>query len=175
MSLSLEQKKAVVSEVSEMFSAAQAAVLAEYRGLTVAQVTKLRSDARATGVQVRVVKNTLAKRCVEGTTFECLLDHLVGPVLISSSEDPVAVAKVMSNFAKSHETFKITVGAMNGSLMHENDIKALATLPSREELLARLVGTMQAPIQKFVQTLNEVPTKFVRALSAVRDSKESAA
>ncbi|MEA3290800.1 MAG: 50S ribosomal protein L10 [Pseudomonadota bacterium] len=174
MSLSLEQKKAVVSEVSDALSSAQTAVLAEYRGLTVEQLTDLRKDARSAGVFVRVVKNTLAKRVIEGSDFECLNEHLVGPVLFSASDDPVAVAKLITRFAKENEDLKITAGAMNGDPLDLNGIQALAKLPSRDELLAKLAGTMQAPIQKFVQTLNEVPSKFVRALAAVAESKEAA-
>ena len=117
MSLSIDQKKAVVSEAVQIFSAAQAAVLAEYRGLSVAQITELRSEARNNGVDIRVVKNTLARRSVSGTPFECLADHFVGPVLISSAGDPIAVAKVVSKFAKDHEALKIMVGVMNGDLI----------------------------------------------------------
>jgi len=175
MSLSIEQKKAVVSEVSEVFNSAQAAVLAEYRGLSVEQITELRAQARENGVEVRVVKNTLARRSVAGTSFECLSQHFTGPVLISSSGDPVAVAKVVSDFAKSNDALKITVGVMNGNLIDQSTVQALAKLPSREELLATLVATMQSPLVKFVQTLNEVPGKLVRTLAAVRDSQESQA
>ena len=175
MSLSIEQKKAVVSEVSEVFNLAQAAVLAEYRGLSVEQITELRAQARENGVEVRVVKNTLARRSVAGTSFECLSQHFTGPVLISSSGDPVAVAKVVSDFAKSNDALKITVGVMNGNLIDQSTVQALAKLPSREELLATLVATMQSPLVKFVQTLNEVPGKLVRTLAAVRDSQETKA
>jgi len=175
MSLSLAQKQAVVSEVTEAVSGAQAMILAEYRGLTVSQLTGMRSAARDNGVFVRVVKNTLAKRVVEGSSFECLKDHFVGPLIMSASEDPVAVAKLVSNFAKDHDTMKITVGSMNGDVMDEEQIKALAKLPGREELLATLVGTMQAPIAKFVQTLNEVPSAFVRTLAALEEKKSAEA
>ena len=174
MSLSLEQKKAVISEVSEAIESAQAGVLAEYRGLTVAQLTALRTEARKSGVWVKVVKNNLAKRVIEGSDFECLSEHFVGPVIFSASEDPVAVAKVMANFAKANDQLKITVGAMNGSLMDQDMIQSLSKLPGRDELLATLVGTMAAPIQKFASTLNEVPTSFARALSAVAESKQAA-
>ncbi len=174
MALNLEDKKALVAEVSDAMSNAQAAVLAEYRGLSVAQMTALRSQAREAGVYVRVLKNTLAKRVVEGSDFECLSDHFVGPVALAASEDPVAVAKVMSNFAKDNDILQIKVGAMNGAEMSMQEISALAKLPSREELLAKLMGTMQAPVAKLAQTLNEVPGKFVRTLSAYQASKEAA-
>ncbi|MGU9957076.1 MAG: 50S ribosomal protein L10 [Arenicellales bacterium WSBS_2016_MAG_OTU3] len=175
MSLSLEQKKTVVDEVTASMSSAQTAILAEYRGLTVSQMTGLRTEARNTGVFVRVVKNTLAKRVVDGTDFDCLKEHMVGPVVLASSEDPVACAKVVSKFAKDYERLNITAGAMNGSLLTMADIEALAKLPGREELLSKLIGTMQAPMQKFVATLNGVPQKFVRTLVAVNDAKQEAA
>ncbi len=174
MALNLEDKKALVAEVSDAMSNAQAAVLAEYRGLSVAQMTALRSQAREAGVYVRILKNTLAKRVVEGSDFECLSDHFVGPIALAASEDPVAVAKVMNNFAKDNDILQIKVGAMNGAEMSTQQIADLAKLPSREELLAKLMGTMQAPITKLAQTLNEVPSKFVRTLNAYQASKEAA-
>ena len=173
MSLSIDQKKAVVSEAVQIFSAAEAVVLAEYRGLSVAQITELRSEARSNGVDVRVVKNTLARRSVSGTPFECLTDHFVGPVLISSAGDPIAVAKVVSKFAKDHEALKIMVGVMNGDLIDNSTIQMLAKLPSRDELLATLMATMNAPLEKFVRTLNEVPGKLVRTMAAYRDSRQA--
>jgi large subunit ribosomal protein L10 len=174
MSLSLDQKKAVISEVTEAIASAQAGVLAEYRGMTVSQLTALRTEARNEGVWIRVVKNNLAKRVVDGSDFECLTEHFVGPVIFSASEDPVAVARVMAKFAKDNENLKITAGAMNGLLIDNSMIESLAKLPGRDELLAKLMGTMMAPVQKFVSTLNEVPGRFVRTLSAVAESKEAA-
>lgn len=171
MSLNIEQKKAVVAEVSEQFKDAQAAILAEYRGLTVAQMTELRKKARQSQVYLRVVKNTLAERAVQGSTFEVLKDKFSGPLALAISKDPVAVAKLLSDFAKDNDKLQIRVGAMSGKLMALDQVQALAKLPSREQLLATLVGTMQAPIAKFVRTLNEVPSKFVRTLAAVRDAK----
>ena len=174
MGLNREQKKTVVSEVSQTMSVAQAAILAEYRGLTVAEVSAFRTSARESGVAVRVVKNTLARRSVAGSQFECLTAHFVGPLIMMTSEDPVALAKVVTEFGKDHEVLKVKVGAMEGALINDQTIKALARLPGREALLAMLVGTMRAPIDKFVRTLNEIPTQFVRALTAVRDSREAA-
>ncbi len=174
MSLSLDQKKAVISEVTEAIGSAQAGVLAEYRGLTVAQITALRTDARNSGVWIRVVKNNLAKLVIKDSDFECLTDHFVGPVIFSAAEDPVAVAKVMSKFAKDNEKLKITVGAMNGELIDLSMIKSLSVLPGHDELIAKLMGTIMAPIQKLVTTLNEVPSKCVRTLSAVAEAKEAA-
>ena len=175
MSLNLEQKQAVVAEVAEVLSGAQAAVVAEYRGWTVAQMTSLRGTARKAGVYVRVVKNTLVRRAVAGSQFECLTDHLSGPLAFAASNDPVAVAKVLVDFAKANDKFKIMAGSMSGKLMSQQQMQALASLPSREVLLATLLATMQAPVTKFVQTLNEIPGKFVRTLAAVRDQKQSAA
>ncbi|MEM7196056.1 MAG: 50S ribosomal protein L10 [Pseudomonadota bacterium] len=174
MSLSLDQKKAVISEVTEAIASAQAGVVAEYRGLTVAQLTELRKDARNEGVWVRVVKNNLAKRVIKGSDFECLTEHFVGPVIFSASEDPVAVAKVMSKFAKDNDLLKITAGAMNGEVMDQKMIESLSKLPGRDELIAKLMGTINAPVQKLVSTMNEVPGKFVRTLAAVAESKEAA-
>ncbi|MDH3310916.1 MAG: 50S ribosomal protein L10 [Gammaproteobacteria bacterium] len=175
MSLTLDEKKAVVAEVSGKLTGAQAAMLAEYRGLSVAQMTTLRRQAHESNVFLRVVKNSLARRAVEGTDFECLKDQMIGPLAFAVSADPVAVAKILSEFAKENEALKIKVGAMDGKLMSLAQIQALAILPGREQLLALLLGTLQAPVQKFVQTMNEVPAKFVRTLAAVRDAKTSAA
>ena len=174
MSLNIDEKKAVVAEVEGAISNAQAAILAEYRGLTVGQMTALRRNAREAGIYLRVVKNTLARRAVDGSSFECLQEHMVGPLAYAISEDPVACAKVMKNFAKDNNAFALKVGAMSGKLLSLDDIDALAKLPGREELLAKLMGTMKAPVQKCVTTLNEIPSKFVRTLAAVRDSKQGA-
>ena len=174
MSLNLEQKQAVVAEVAKQVAGAKAIVMAENRGLPVADMTQLRAKARASGVYFRVVKNTLVRRAVADTPYAPLADKMVGPLAYGMGPDPVAVAKVLSDFAKGHEKLVITGGAMPGQVMSAKEITALATLPSREELLAKLVGTMQAPIAKFVRTLNEVPSKFVRALAAVRDAKPAA-
>jgi len=175
LSLNIEGKKEVVAEVSERLKNAQAVVLAEYRGLPVEDITVLRSQARASGVYLRVLKNTLARRAVKGTPFEKLSDQMVGPLAYGISDDPVAAAKVLHAYAKGNDKLVIKGGAMPNYLMTAKEVGNLATLPGREELLARLMGTMQAPVAKFVQTLNEVPSKFVRALAAVRDQKEKAA
>jgi large subunit ribosomal protein L10 len=171
LSLNLEQKKAVVVEVSEQVSKAQAIIIAEYRGLTVGEMTELRAKARKSGVYLRVLKNTLVRRAVDGTDFSGLAGEMVGPLVFGMSSDPVSAAKVLSEFAKDNEKFVIKGGAMPNQVMDAKAIDALAKLPSREELLSKLLGTMQAPVAKFVRTLNEVPTKFVRGLAAVRDQK----
>jgi large subunit ribosomal protein L10 len=173
--LNLEEKKAVVEEVAAQVAAAKAIVLAEYRGLEVGNMTELRRHARRSGVYLRVLKNTLARRAVKDTPFAGLADKMVGPLVYGISSDPVATAKVMNEFAKGNEKFVIKAGAMPNAVISAKEVAALASLPSREELLAKLMGTMQAPIAQFVRTLNEVPSKFARALAAVRDAKEKAA
>lgn len=174
MSLSIEQKKAVVSEVSAALTTARAGVLAEYRGLSVAQLTDLRARARRRGVWVRVVKNSLAKRIVAGSDFACLDAHFTGPVIFSAAEDPVAVAKVTADFALENDDFKITAGVMNGALIDLSTIGSLAKLPGRDELIAQLMAAMRAPLQTFVATLNEVPARLARTLAAVAAAKSQA-
>jgi large subunit ribosomal protein L10 len=175
LGLNLEEKKAVVAEVSAQVAKAQAIVVAEYRGLEVGNMTDLRSKARKSGVYLRVLKNTLARRAVKDTPFEKLTDQMVGPLVYGISSDPVATAKVLSEFAKANERFVIKAGAMPNAVISAKEVAALASMPSREALLAMLMGTMQAPVAKFVQTLNEVPGRFVRTLAAVRAQKEQAA
>jgi large subunit ribosomal protein L10 len=170
--LKLSEKQAVVSEIAGEVARASVIVVAEYRGLEVGNITKLRKQARESGVYLRVLKNTLARRAVEGTSFAVLADKMVGPLIYGISADPVAAAKVLNGFAKDNDKLVVKAGAMANYLMDVNGVKALATMPSREELLSKLLGTMQAPIAQFVRTLNEVPTKFVRGLAAVRDAKE---
>jgi large subunit ribosomal protein L10 len=161
----------MVTELSGELKGAQAVIVAEYRGLNVELVTQLRSKARKSGLYLRVLKNTLARRAVQGTPFEKLAEQLSGPLMYGIAKDPVAGAKVLSEFAKENERFVIKAGAMPNAMMSAKDVKALALLPSREELLAKLMGTMLAPVTKLVRTMNEVPGKFVRTLAAVRDAK----
>jgi len=165
----------MVSEVSAKLKGAQSVIVAEYRGLDVGRVTQLRSKARKSGLYLRVLKNTLARRAVQGTPFEKLSDQMVGPLMYGISPDPVAGAKVLSEFAKDNEQFVIKAGAMPNSLLSAKDIKALALLPSREELLGKLMGTMETPVAKLVHTMNEVPGKFVRTLAALNEQREKAA
>jgi large subunit ribosomal protein L10 len=174
LGLNLQQKQSVVAEVAKQVAGAQAIVLAENRGMAVAHMTQLRAKARASGVYFRVVKNTLVRRAVVDTPFASLADRMVGPLAYGIGPDPVAVAKVLNDFAKSNEKFVITAGAMPGHVMSAKDVSALASLPSREELIGKLLGTMQAPMAKLVRTLNEVPGRFVRTLAAVRDARQAA-
>jgi large subunit ribosomal protein L10 len=172
--LNREEKAAVIDEVGAQVASAQAIIVAEYRGLGVGPITALRRQARESGVYLRVLKNTLARRAVAGTPFEGLADKLVGPLIYGISKDPVSAAKVLADFAKSNDKLALKAGAMPHSVLDQDGVKALASMPSREELLAQLMGTMQAPVAKFVRTLNEVPGKFVRTVAALRDEREKA-
>jgi large subunit ribosomal protein L10 len=164
LSLNLTEKKEVVAEVAAQVANAQSIVLAEYRGIGVANMTKLRADARDAGVYLRVLKNTLVRRAVEGTPFAALADDMVGPLVYGISTDAVAAAKVMNNFAKGNDLFKLVAGAMPNERLDAAGVQALAATLSREELLSKLAGT-----------LNEIPTKFARGVAAVRDEKEKQA
>jgi len=163
----------MIEEATALVAKAKAIIVAENLGLDVESVTQLRREARGQGVQLRVLKNTLARRAVTGTPFAALADKLVGPLVYGLGADPVAVAKVLSGFAKNNEKLVIKAGAMANFVMDEKAVKTLATMPSREELLAKLMATMQAPIGQFVRTLNEVPSRLVRTLAAVRDAKQA--
>lgn len=174
MSLNRQEKAVVIEEVAAQVAKAQSIIIAEYRGLDVASVTVLRKTARESGVYLRVLKNTLVRRAVVGTPFEALTAQMVGPLIYAISADPVSAAKVLAGFAKTNDKLAITGGALPNNVLSQDGVKALATMPSRDELLSKLMGTMQAPITQFVRTLNEVPTKFVRGLAAVRDQKEAA-
>lgn len=176
MSLTLEQKKAVVTEVAEVAASAHSALAAEYRGLTVSEMTELREKARSEGVYLRVVKNTLARRAVQGTDFECMSEGFVGPLVLAfSQEDPGSAARVLKDFGKSHDKLQVKLVAMSGQLMDASALDRLASLPSREQALSLLMATMRAPLDKFARTLNEVPGKLVRTVAAVRDQKQDAA
>ena len=174
MALNREEKAAVIEEVSAQVAQAGSIVLAEYRGLTVEKITQLRKQARESGVYLRGLKNTLVRRAVKDTPYEKLADQMVGPLMYGISADPVAPAKLIASFAKANEQLVLKGGAMPNVVMDVAGVQALATMPSRDELLAKLLGTMQAPVATFVRTLNEVPTKFVRGLAAVRDKQEAA-
>jgi len=171
LSLNLDEKKAIVAEVSAQVANAKAIIIAEYRGMEVGQMTQLRAKTRESGVYFRVIKNSLLRRAVAETPYAGLAKHMVGPLVYGISADPVAAAKVLHEFSRDNEKLVIKIGALGEHVMSVTEIVALASLPSREELLARLLGTMQAPVAKFVQTLNEVPTRFVRGLAMIRDSK----
>jgi large subunit ribosomal protein L10 len=176
VALRLDDKKAIVAEVSEAAGSALSAVLADYRGLTVAEMTELRAKARETNVYVRVIRNTLARRAIAGTEFECLTESFTGPSLLALSvEDPGAAARLMKDFAKTHDKLEVRALSIGGELLGPERLDALAELPTREEALAMLMGTMLAPVTKMAQTLNAVPGKFVRTVEAVRVQKEQEA
>lgn len=175
MALTFEQKKAMVAEVSAVAAEAHSAVAAEYRGLTVAQMNELRGQAREAGVYLRVVKNNLARRALEGTDFECMGDSLVGPLLLAfSQEDPGSAGRVVKNFAKENDALQAKIVAIGGEALPGSELDRLASLPTRDEALAQLMSVMKAPIEKFVQTLNEPHAKLVRTFAAYRDQKEAA-
>lgn len=174
MALSFAAKEAVVAEVSEIAANAHSAVAAEYRGLTVEEMTQLRRSARDGGVYLRVVKNTLAKRAIQGTDFECMTEALKGPLVLAfSQEDPGAAGRVIKDFMKDNKTLEVKLVSIGGELLPAAELERLASLPNREQALAMLLGVMQAPITKFVRTLAEPTSKFVRTVAAVRDQKES--
>lgn len=164
MSLNLEDKKAVVSEVLAKLANAQTIVIAEYRGIEVSSMTKLRAQARENGVYLRVVKNTLVRRAVAGTAFEGLADQMVGPLVYGISADPVAAAKVLNQFAKADEKIIVKAGSYNGQVLDAAQVAELASIPSREELLSKLLYVMQAPV-----------AGFARALAALADKKQAEA
>lgn len=175
MALKLENKKEIVAEVSEVASDSVAAVIAYYRGLTVTQMTELRAKARTSGVYLRVVRNTLARRAVEGTDFECLKDSFVGPVVLAFSRtEPSAAARLVRDFSKNNEQLEVKVLAVGSNLYEAGQLAAIAKLPTKDEAIAQLMSVMKAPITKFVRTLNEPTAKMVRTFAAVRDQKSAA-
>ena len=176
MALRLDDKKALVAEVNEVASKALSAVAVENRGLTAGRFDQLRAQARKNGIYLHVVKNTLAKRAVEGTEFECLGPALIGPIVLGFSlEDPGAVGRVIKDFAKDNEKLVVKAVAVGGTLYGAKDIDRLASLPTKEQALSMLMGTMLAPISQFVRTLNEPTAKFVRTVQAVADKQKEAA
>jgi large subunit ribosomal protein L10 len=175
MALTLAQKQQVVTEVSEVAANALSIVAAEYHGLEVEQITALRRAASEKGVSLRVVKNTLAKRAVAGTEFECMQSGFVGPLILAfSQEDLGSAALDMKEFAKDNEALQVKMLAVGGELFGAESLDRVAALPTRDEALSQLLGTMQAPIAKLASTLNEVPTKIARVLAAVKDAKDAA-
>ncbi|NKC00127.1 MAG: 50S ribosomal protein L10 [Pseudomonadales bacterium] len=176
MALRLEQKQQIVAEVNEIAASALSAVVADYRGLTVAEMTEMRAKARETGVYLRVVRNTLVKRAVEGTDYACLDDAFVGPTLVAfSQEDPGSAARLLKDYAKDHEALEVRALAIGGELLTADQIDRVAKLPTLDGARAMLLSVMLAPITKLARTMNEVPSKVTRAVAAVRDQKEAEA
>ena len=174
MALKLEQKQQIVAEVNEVAASALSAVVADYRGLTVAEMTEMRSKARESGVYLRVVRNTLAKRAVEGTEYACLDETFVGPTLLAfSQEDPGSAARLVKDYAKEHDALEVKALSIGGELISADQIDRVATLPTLDEARAMLMAVMQAPVVKLARTLNEVPGKLVRTVAAIRDQKEA--
>jgi len=176
VALNLEDKKSIVAEVSTIAASAHSAVAAEYRGLSVEEMTELRVKARNEGVYLRVIKNSLVKRAVDGTDFECMTDSLVGPLIMAfSQEDPGAAARLVKDFSKEHDKLIAKIIAIGGEVLPAEQIDRLAKLPNREQALSLLMAVMKAPIEKFVRTLNEPHAKLVRTVAAVRDQKQASA
>ncbi len=175
MALTLERKKAVVDEVAQVAKEALSAIAAEYRGLSVAEMTDLRVNARNAGVYLRVVRNTLARRALEGTGFACMNEGLTGPLILAFSRgEPGSAARVMREYAKQNEKLVIKLVSFNGKLLEPSDVTRLANLPTKDEAISQLMSVMTAPIAKLVRTLAEPQAKLVRTLAAVRDQKQAA-
>ena len=175
MALNREQKEAIVAEVAEVAGSALSAIAAEYRGLTVAKMTELRREARAQGVYLRVVKNSLARLAMTGTDFECMNKEMTGPLVLAFSQsDPGAAARVVKDFAKDNDKFVVKVVSIGGKLLSPGDVETLAKMPTYDQAISMLMGTMKAPIQKLATTFNEIPGKLVRTVAAIKDAKEAA-
>ena len=172
MPLNLEDKKSIVAEVSAIAAEAHSVVAAEYHGLTVDEMTELRATARNGGVYLRVVKNTLARRALEGTEFECINDGLVGPLVLAfSQEDPGSAARLVKDFAKDHDALVTKIVSIGGEMLDPSALERLATMPTKDQAISMLMSVMMAPTEKLARTLKEVPAKLVRTVAAVRDAK----
>ena len=175
MGLRLEDKQTIVNEVNEAADSALSALLADYRGLTVAEMTELRSRARTSGIYLRVVRNTLAKRAIDGTPYECLKDALTGPTLVAFSySEPGAAARLLRDYGKDCEALEVKAISIGGDLLDSDQLDRVASLPNREEAIAMVLGLLLAPITKLVRTANEVPGKLVRTLAALGEQKRAA-
>ena len=175
MALKLEQKRNIVAELHQEASKALAAVLADYRGMTVSEMTELRAEARRRGLYLRVIRNTLAQRAMAGTKFECLDGEFKGPTLLAfSRQEPGAAARLLKDSVQQYDALKIKALSVDGQLLDVNQIDRVANLPTREEALAQLLAIMLAPAAKLARTLNQVPGKLARTLAAVRDAKQAA-
>ena len=174
MALRLEQKREIVAEVNQAAASALSAVLADYRGLTVSEMTEMRAKARNSGVYLRVVRNTLAKRAVEGTQYECLNEAFVGPTLLAfSTDEPGSAARLIKDCVKDYDALEVKALSIDGKLLDAGQLDRVAKLPTKDEAIALLMAVMQAPIAKLARTLKEVPGKLVRTIAAVRDAKQA--
>jgi len=169
-----EDKQGVVEKLHAAWLEANAGVVTHYRGLSVAEMGELRRSLTQSGISLQVVKNTLARRAAEGTDFTHVEDLFSGPTAIAFGAEPVAMSKALSDFAKQHETLQILGGVLDGKRIEATDIRALASLPPREVLLAKMLGSMVSPISGLVRTLSEIPASLVRTLAAVRDQRQAA-
>ncbi len=172
MPLNLEDKKSIVAEVSAIAAEAHSVVAAEYHGLTVGEMTELRASARNSGVYLRVIKNTLARRAFEGTDFECMNTGLVGPLVLAfSQEDPGSAARLVKDFAKDHEALVTKMVSIGGEMLAPTELDRLAKMPTKDQAISILMSVMMAPTEKLARTLKEVPGKLVRTMAAVKDAK----
>ena len=175
VALNLDGKKAVVAEVAEVAKTAHSVIAAEYRGLSVAQMTELRVQAKNSGVYLRVVRNTLARRAFEGTDFSCMNEGLTGPLVLAfSQEDPGAAARVVRDFSKDNDKLVVKLVAFGGKLLEPSDLTTLANLPTYDEAVSQLMSVMLGPVTKLARTLAEPHAKLVRTVAAVRDQKQAA-
>jgi large subunit ribosomal protein L10 len=175
MALNLSEKQAIVAEVAEVAAKAYSAVAAEYRGLTVSQMNALRVLGRENNVYIRVVKNTLVRRAVEGTDFECMQEGLTGPLVMAfSMEDPGAAARVIKDFVKENKVMEVKLVAIGGKLLAPSELETLAKMPTYDQAISLLMAVMKAPAEKLARTINEVPGKLVRTVAAIRDAKQAA-
>ena len=172
MPLNLEDKKSIVAEVSAIAAEAHSVVAAEYHGLSVDEMTELRATARNTGVYLRVIKNTLARRAFEGTDFECMNTGLVGPLVLAfSQEDPGSAARLVKDFAKDHDALVTKMVSIGGEMLAPTELDRLAKMPTKDQAISILMSVMMAPTEKLARTLKEVPGKLVRTMAAVKDAK----
>ena len=175
MALRIEQKKEVVNEVAQVAASAHSVIAAEYRGMTVSELTGLRAQAREQGVYMRVIKNTLARRALEGTSYECMSKELSGPLMLMfSQEDPGSAARLVKDFTEDNELLAVRMIAVDGELLEASALEKLSSLPNKEQAIALLMAVMKAPIEKFVRTLAAPHGTLVRTVAAVRDQKEAA-
>lgn len=176
MALNLDGKKAIVSEVNKLAGNAVSLIAAEYSGLSVSQLTELRKTARQAGVSMRIVRNTLARRALEGTQFACIQEALIGPLILAfSQEDPGAAARLIKEFVKQNEKFKVKALAIENRMLPAEGLDSLASLPTRDQAIAQLMSVMLAPITQLVRTMTEPHAKLVRTIAAIRDAKQEAA
>ncbi len=175
MALSLEQKKAVVAEIASVATDAHSLVVSEYAGITVEDFTEMRAEARKTGVFLKVAKNTLVKRAVKDTDFECVADSLVGPMIYAfSQEDPGCAARLIKEYAKKNDKLVTKLVSIGGKMFDASELGRLASLPTKDQAISQLMSVMLAPVEKLVRTLDAPNTKLVRTIVAIRDQKETA-